>query len=394
MSVAQANERRALWHLRLLAAGAGLAVAANYIAQPALVDIARALHVSVGRVGLLVTFDQIGYGVGLLLMLPLADIVERRGLIMQLLVALGVVCIVAALVPSFTLLALASALMGLFACVAQVCVALAPNLLSPRRQSEALGYVFAGLLSGILGARVLAGFMATLWGWRSPFWVLGVAELAIAIALRLDLPKLHSTTGLTFRGAYRSMLELLAGNFELWRGIVTLAMLGIVFGDFWTTLTYRLAAPPFNFRPDIIGFFGVFGIAGVFSTRLVGKLADRQGPQRMVRLALAVEIVGIVLAAGFTNWLVLLIVGILIYDGAHQSAQVTNNSAVFYLNPEARNRLNAMLITSLFLGMGVGSFVGSELWVKWGNFGSFLPEILALLVALAWQLWHRNAALA
>ncbi|MET7435444.1 hypothetical protein ABZT16_42095 [Streptomyces flaveolus] len=72
--------------LTLLLAVATGAIAANvYYAQPLLAVIARSLGTSTGAAGAVITVTQLGFAVGLVCVLPLADIVKRRSLVSVLL---------------------------------------------------------------------------------------------------------------------------------------------------------------------------------------------------------------------------------------------------------------------------------------------------------------------
>jgi len=68
------------WQVLLMSVATGVAVASNYYAQPLLHTIADAFGVPFGQAGMVVTAAQLSYAAGLILLVPLGDLFERRRL--------------------------------------------------------------------------------------------------------------------------------------------------------------------------------------------------------------------------------------------------------------------------------------------------------------------------
>lgn len=230
----------------LMSIATGLAVASNYYAQPLLDTIARNFSLSASSAGFIVTAAQLGYAAGLLFLVPLGDMFERRRLIvsMTLLAAGGM--LITASSQSLAMMILGTALTGLFSVVAQILVPLAATLASPDKRGKVVGTIMSGLLLGILLARTVAGLLANLGGWRTVFWVASVLMALMALALWRGLPQMKSETHLNYPQLLGSVFSMFISD----KILRTRALLGcLTFANFsilWTSMAFLLAAPPFN----------------------------------------------------------------------------------------------------------------------------------------------------
>lgn len=259
----------------LMSIATGLAVASNYYAQPLLDTIARNFSLSASSAGFIVTAAQLGYAAGLLFLVPLGDMFERRRLIvsMTLLAAGGM--LITASSQSLAMMILGTALTGLFSVVAQILVPLAATLASPDKRGKVVGTIMSGLLLGILLARTVAGLLANLGGWRTVFWVASVLMALMALALWRGLPQMKSETHLNYPQLLGSVFSMFISD----KILRTRALLGcLTFANFsilWTSMAFLLAAPPFNYSDGVIGLFGLAGAAGALGARPAGGFADK-----------------------------------------------------------------------------------------------------------------------
>lgn len=379
----------------LMSVATGLAVASNYYAQPLLDTIARAFNLSASSAGFIVTAAQLGYAAGLLFLVPLGDMFERRMLIvsMTLLAAGGM--LITASSQSLTMMIIGTALTGLFSVVAQILVPLAATLASPQTRGKVVGTIMSGLLLGILLARTVAGLLASLGGWRTVYWVASVLMVVMALALWRGLPKVKPENSLNYP-------QLLASVFSLFtqdKLLRTRALLGcFTFANFsilWTSMAFLLASPPFNYSEGAIGLFGLAGAAGALGARPAGGLADK-GKSHMTTSAGLVLLLLSWAAIWYGHVSVLaLIVGILVLDLTVQGVHITNQTVIYRVKPEARNRLTAGYMTCYFIGGAAGSLISASAWqhAGWAGVCSIGAIVAALNLLVWWHGYHRQEAI-
>ncbi|NIY48538.1 MFS transporter [Cedecea colo] len=376
----------------LMSVATGLAVASNYYAQPLLATIANAFSLSINQAGFIVTAAQLGYAAGLLLLVPLGDMFERRGLIvfMTLLAAGGM--LITATSQTLGMMILGTALTGLFSVVAQILVPLAAHLAEPEKRGKVVGTIMSGLLLGILLARTVAGLLADMGGWRTVYWVASVLMMLMALALWRGLPTVKQESHLNYPQLLGSVFSLFIKN-----GLLrTRALLGcLTFANFsilWTSMAFLLASPPFNFSEGIIGLFGLAGAAGALGARPAGGFVDKGKAHLTTTVGLALLLLSWIATALGQFSVIALIIGILVLDLTVQGVHITNQAVIYRMMPEARNRLTAGYMTSYFIGGAAGSLISASAYQHAGWNGVCLAgAIMALLnLVVWWRGYHRQ----
>src|SRR4051794_1707585 len=272
--------------LGLLSVAAGLGVANLYYAQPLAATMASSLHVSAGEIGLSLTACQLGYALGMLLLVPLGDGRERRRLMVQTCVATAAAALLVAVSPSYAVLVAASAVLGFTSCLPQMTVPFAVGLVDRAERGAAIGIVMSGLLTGILLSRTASGLLAAAIGWRGTFVGAALAMAILALVLRLSLSAQRPAEPLAWRAIVVSLPGALRAE-PLLRRHALLGALGFAsFSVFWATLSFQLATLGEGARTA--GLFGVLGLAGVVVAAPIGRHADRLGPARVNAAALSV----------------------------------------------------------------------------------------------------------
>ncbi len=350
----------------LLATATGLAVASLYYVQPLLGLLSTQFGVGSAAIGLLPTLTQLGYGVAILLLSPLGDRYDRRRIIVVKTAALVAALAFTAAAPSFAVLCLASIAIGLAATLAQDLVPAAATLAPEAQRGKRVGQVMTGLLLGILLSRVAAGAVAAVAGWRA---VYAGAALAVALLIPLlwrGLPRFQPATQAGYGELLLSMARLWRTHAPLRRAALAQGLLSLAFSAFWSTLALVLAGPEFGQGSAVAGAFGLAGAAGALVAPLAGGLADRRGPQAVIRTGALLVFAAFAAQALAPASLWLLVAVAVLFDLGVQAALVSHQSVVYSLDPASRSRLNAVLVSVMFAGMAAGAALGSALLAAFG----------------------------
>jgi len=372
---------------RLCAVACGLSVANIYAAQPLLETMARDLAISPATIGVVITVTQVGYGLGLLLLVPLGDMVNRRRLITLQALLSALALLLVGLAPTAWVLLAGMTVVGLLAVVVQVLVAYAAALAAPGAEGRVVGVVTSGVVLGILLARAVSGVVAEFGGWRSVYLASAAATLLMAGLLHCALPRHDDRPTVPSYGALlRSVVTLLRDEPLLRARAGLAALIFAVFSVLWTSIALPLSAPPHALSTAGIGLFGLAGAAGALGAARAGLLADRGLGQRVTGLALLL-LLAAWLPIAFTNQsLWALVVGIVALDMAVQAVHVTSQSLLFATRPDARSRLVGAYMVFYSLGSAVGSLTATVVYAHTGWLGvCVLGASISVLALLFWS---------
>ncbi len=376
----------------LLATACGAAVANVYYAQPLLHTLAGAFRVSEATAGLLVTVSQIGFVIGLALLVPLGDLRERRRLICGTLLGAVAALVLAAAAPAFAVFAAGLAAVGLTSVVAQIIVPMSSSMATEHQRGRVVGTVMSGLLVGILLARTVSGVVAAVFGWRVVFYAGAAVMLMLTAALWRVLPEVPPTADVRYPRLLRSVLSLIRAEPILRQRMMIGALCFGCFSVLWTSLSFLLAGAPYHYGNGVIGLFGLAGVAGALSASAAGRLADRgHGVHATTGAILILLVSWAILAAGRSS-VVVLVIGIAVMDLGAQGLHISNQSAIYALAPEARSRLTTAYMVAYFLGGAVLSALTSSLYASQGWDG--VCVLGAATAGLALAVWAVTEAMA
>jgi len=346
----------------LFAVGCGLSAANLYYAQPLLHTIATDLHAGSGEAGLMITSAQLGYAVGLALLVPIGDIAPRRRLVPAVLLLTAAALAVSAAAGSIAVLIALALFAGIGSVAAQMLVPLAAELAGEQRRGRVVGSVMSGLLLGILLARTVSGAVAGASSWRVVYGVAALAVVLLAAVLSRALPREHDRPHLAYHRLLASTVEVFKRDQVLRRRALFGSLAFAGFSILWTTLAFLLSGSPYHYGDTLIGLFGLFGAAGALCASFAGRLADR-GWHRRATIGFA----AVTLAAWLPLWLggrhlAGLVAGIVILDVGVQGTHVINQSVMFSSGGRDRSRANAVYMVIYFAGGAAGSAVAAALY--------------------------------
>jgi predicted MFS family arabinose efflux permease len=356
--------------LAMLAFACGVMVANIYLCQPLLAEMARSLGIAADRAALVAVATQVGYTLGILFVVPLADGSDPVKLIRRMMVLTIVGLIAAALAPALSVLLVASVSIAATCVVAQILIPLATTLAAPEFRGRIVSKLSTGLILGILLSRTFSGLAAEYLGsWRAPFLLEALLVAILFFVLPRFLPSRSHAAGIGYWNLIKSLPPLLRHR-ELQLSMVLSLCCFAGFSALWATLAFHLSSSAFGLGPAAAGLFGLWGAPGALLAPMAGRLADRWGPSRVNAFALVSMAACFLLAAtlGQTS-IAALVVAINLLDFGMQSGQVANQARIFGLSPEIRGRLNTLYMGVTFGGGALGALIGGWVWSVTGWVG-------------------------
>lgn len=383
------------WNIAVMAICTGLIVANIYYAQPLLVLIAREFNVSESNAGQVTFFTQIGYALGLLFCVPLGDKLERRGQILTMTGCAVAALAAAALSMNVAMLKVTGFIIGFTSIVPQLILPLAASLAEPARRGKVIGVIMSGLLIGILLSRTISGFVGQHLGWRGMFWIAAGLSFALMMLMLASFPKSRPAFKGTYGELMKSVMQLLKEQPLLREASAINACCFAVFGLFWTTSVFLLGNAPYNYGSDKIGLLGLAAATGALGAPLIGRIADKKNPRIAIGFGIACILASYFVMWAFSLSIIGIVAGIVLLDLGLQGVHVSNQTRIYALLPEARNRMNTVFMTASFLGTSLGSGIGLWVWGigKWTGVciaGIAITGIAIVVYALT---YNREAAL-
>lgn len=366
----------------MMAVMAGVTVANLYYCQPLLNMIREDLSITEFQVNLMPVFTQVGYALGLLVIIPMGDMYNRRQTMKWCACVLCASLLCICFARSLWLLLAASLVTGFFSVIPQMFIPFAALYSRPEEKERKVGLVLAGLLVGILGSRVASGYVGHLLGWRATY---AIASFAIMLMTRLIYPYFPDVAP-TYKGRFSKLLmsiRTLAKDHP--RSLLYSVRSAFAFGSFlglWGCLAFRMKEEPFFVGSDVVGMLGICGIAGAMTASNVGRYIPRFGVERIHGAGVALQLLAWGLLGVFHNTYTGIILSIIIIDIGMQCIQLSNQSATMKLCPEASSRMNTIYMVTYFIGGSLGTFLAGTLWSLYGWMGTVASGIFMLVCSI------------
>ena len=391
----------------LFALAVGVIIVNLSAAQPLTGPVGQALHLPSSWTGLVAMLPQLGYAVGMLFLVPLADLFENRRLTVTTLTCCALMLGLAAIAPTAPWFLFAVCIAGAMSCAIQILVPLAAAMAHPDRRGTAVGNVMSGVMIGILLSRPLASMVAGSFGWRSFYGLLAVMNAVLAFALYRWLPQRHPERVSSYRALMASLVTLWKREPVLRRYALSAAIGMSAFTAFWTAVGLRLVQQPFGLSAHGVALFAFAGVAGTVVAPIAGRIGDRGYSVVGMPVAHAMMVLGVLIAAvAGAGWLGFsleahpllalggLVLAAIVIDAGAVGDQTLGRRAVNMLDPAARSRLNGLFVGVFFVGGGAGALVAGAAWATAGWSGVCVLCLALCALAFALDIISRRAMLA
>jgi predicted MFS family arabinose efflux permease len=372
-----------LW---IMTIATGLVVANLYYNQPLLEDIANAFHISRGKAGQVSILTQIGYATGMFFLVPLADMIKRKRLMVIIFAFIILSLLLTATAKNINLLIGASFLLGASSIIPQLLLPMAAHLAKPTERGKKIGVIMSGLLIGILLSRTFSGYIGQYFGWRAVFYIAAGIMLVIWLMIGLFLPEVEPDYKGSYKNLMVSLIDLVKHEPKLRLAALRGALCFACFSAFWTTIVFLLKQN-FNMGSGVAGEFGLVGAFGALAAGFMGRLSDKMDAYKLSGFTIVLIIVSFIVFIFSGYSIVGLVIGVILLDMGVQATHISNQSIIFALHPSARNRINTIYMVSYFIGGSLGTFLATIVWnnYQWNGvcaIGLFL-SVTTLVIHLA-----------
>ncbi len=369
---------------------AGLVVANLYYNQPLLHLISETFDVTEAAVSNVALSTQLGYAFGLLFIIPLGDKISNHKILKYDFVVMIMALLATAFSSSLLLMIISSFFIGFTSAIPQLFVPMAAQLSTDKGRGRAIGIVMSGLLIGILGSRIISGFVGDYFGWRIMYQGAALMMLVLYVFLHLKLPRLVPD----YKDSYGKLMTSIWYYFKADASLRLAALRGALafagLSAFWTTLVF-LMEDNFGYGSSVSGAFGLFGIFGAIGATVVGKLNNRFDKNKIIIVSVMILIVSWLIFLFSGHSIIGLAIGVILVDLGLQALHITNQNMIFSKNPEARNRVNTIYMVSFFIGGAIGTTLGAYAWERFDWTGvSALGLLLSIVIMLVHLVFRKK----
>ena len=370
---------------------AGLTVANCYYNQPLLEMIRHDMGVSQHEANLITVVTQIGYALGLCLLIPMGDLYSRRRIIVANMTVAAIMAIIIAVAHKVWIVWGASLLLGACSVIPQFFIPIAGQYSEEKHKSRNMGIVLSGLLTGILASRVVSGFVGEWLGWREMFFIAALVMILCMFLTLKIMPQIKSNYVGTYKGLMVSVFNIVKNNGRIRLYTVRAAFSFGSMMAIWSCLAFRLAQAPFFSGSEMVGTLGMCGIAGALAASGVGKLVNQWGIRNMSIYGACLQLVAWSVAYLFGDTFMGLVVAIILVDVGLQCLQLSNQSGCIQEIPQASNRANTIFMTTYFIGGSFGTYCAGLAWTHEGWMGVCAVGAILATISLCITCFNRRS---
>lgn len=366
----------------------GITVSNLYYNQPLLEMISRDLEISQVTANLITVVTQVGYALGLLFIIPSGDKFSRRRIITVCMIIAAGMALIIGLSSNIYLIWSVSVILGATSVIPQLFMPVAGQFSKPKDKARNIGYVLSGLLTGILSARVVSGFIGEWLSWRTMYYIASALMVVCCIVSLKIMPNMKRN----FKGSYLQLMHSVWTIFRTHPSIRLNSLRGgLAFGSMlsiWSCMAFHVAGKPFYAGSDMVGVLGLCGMAGAIAASGLGKYVPKYGIAKFSAFGAALQILGWIIACLFGYGYIGLVVALITVDIGTQFQQLSNQTGCIAEIPKASNRANTIFMTVYFIGGSFGTFLSGLGWSKMGWNGVCVVGLAFAFVSLALTFIH------
>jgi predicted MFS family arabinose efflux permease len=345
---------------------AAVSVATGYYIQRLLTEVGGEMGLSHALLGLLPALSQVGFAIGLVALLPLADSLTARRVLLGVIPLQIAALLLIAVSADTAMLMVGCLLIGVAGMTPYVLPPYVSLRVSNDRLGQVTGMLTRGVNCGILLARAAAGVIAVHLGWRAVYVVAAAAMAGVLAAVAKVVKPQIPGRRIGYGRLLASMAGILASEPKLRTAALCQCFNFGSFNTFWLGSTFYLGQH-FGWRPDSIGYVSVLGAAAAFCAPLAGRATLRFGPHRTRAAAFALIVISWLLFAVFRESLIGMAVALILIDLGATLQDISSRTILYTLAPDYRTRLNAVYTIAMFAGGGVSSVLVGFCWAVGGR---------------------------
>ncbi len=373
-----------------LAVTVAVVTANAYYIHPIIGEVARGFGIGAAEIGIVPALNQLALAVGILLLLPLGDFYSNRRLCLIFVSAQTLCMLGMALADGVVLFTAASTLLGFVTIAPYLIPAFASKRVAPERLGQVTAQLTAGVIFGILVARMGAGVIAEYADWRVVYWcafgLMAAITLFLPFAMRSEVAPAKRPAA-SYGALIASVFALAAKHPDMRLSAVMQGLNFAMFTASWLALALHLTSPEMGYGTDDVGYLAGIAAISIVATPRLGRWADKVGARRARLVAAVVQLAGIALFYPMGFGILPLLVPLLLVNMVGPTIDVTGRMTLFTLAPDIRTRLTTSYIVVMFIGGAIGSALGTAVYDA-GGWAGTCALLLAMSISVVVLAFH------
>jgi DHA1 family inner membrane transport protein len=316
------------------------------------------LHISITVAGLLISGYAMGVAFGAPILTALTNRMNRKSLLILLMVIFIIGNSIAGLSTSFGLLLAARILTafshGVFFAIGST---IAADLVPEHKRASAIAFMFTGLTVATVTGVPLGTFIGQVFGWRATFWCVAMLGVAAIIAIALLVPKSSKEA---MPAKLKDQLKVLKNGPLL----LAFSITALGYGGTFVAFTYLvpILQDITGYAPSAVSILLlIYGIAVALGNIIGGKAADKNPIRFLFWMFIAQSIIMVILSFTAPYKIVgtatIVLLGLFAFMNVPGLQVYVVKLAERHV-PSAVNLASALNIAAFNLGIAIGALIG------------------------------------